>query len=88
MKVGFASLVGLEPRPLEEVVAWAAANGLQGMEVNIGPGYPVTDGESLRGHLDLDAHPVGRTGADSVPVRRRRHRADRAGADDQFADLG
>jgi sugar phosphate isomerase/epimerase len=54
MKIGFASLVGLPPIPLEESVAWAAVNGLQGMEVNIGPGYPVTDGGSLRGHLDLD----------------------------------
>lgn len=54
MKVGFASLVGLPPIPLEDSVAWAAANGLQGMEVNIGPGYPVTDGKSLHGHLDLD----------------------------------
>jgi len=54
MKVGFASLVGLPPVSLQESVAWAAANGLQGMEVNIGPGYPVTDGKSLHGHLDLD----------------------------------
>jgi sugar phosphate isomerase/epimerase len=54
MKVGFASLVGLPPIPLEEAVAWAAANGLQGMEVNVGPGYPVTDGKDLRGHLDLE----------------------------------
>lgn len=54
MKVGFASLVGLPPIPLADAVAWAAANGLQGMEVNIGPGYPVTDGGSLHGHLDLD----------------------------------
>jgi sugar phosphate isomerase/epimerase len=54
MKVGFASLVGLPPIPLEESVAWAAAKGLQGMEVNIGPGYPITDGQSLHGHLDLD----------------------------------
>ena len=54
MNVGFASLVGLEPRPLEAVVAWAAANGLQGIEVNVGAGYPVTDGKSLHGHLDLD----------------------------------
>ena len=54
MKVGFASLVGLPPISLEESVSWAAANGLQGMEVNIGPGYPVTDGGELRGHLDLD----------------------------------
>ncbi len=54
MKVGFASLVGLPPISLQESVAWAAANGLQGMEVNIGPGYPVTDGKSLHGHLDLD----------------------------------
>lgn len=55
VKVGFASLVGLEPRPLVDVVAWAAANGLQGMEVNVGPGHPVTDGGSLHGHLDLDS---------------------------------
>lgn len=54
MNVGFASLVGLPPVPLETAVAWAADNGLQGMEVNIGPGYPVTDGDALRGHLDLD----------------------------------
>jgi sugar phosphate isomerase/epimerase len=54
MKVGFASLVGLPPIPLEDAVAWAAANGLQGMEVNVGPGYPVTDGWGLRGHLDLE----------------------------------
>src|SRR4051812_29248667 len=55
MKVGFASLVGLPPISLHESVAWAAANGLQGMEVNIGPGYPITVGRSLHGHLDLDS---------------------------------
>ena len=54
MKIGFASLVGLPPIPLRESVAWAAANGLQGVEVNIGSGYPVTDDNSLHGHLDLD----------------------------------
>lgn len=52
MKVGFASLVGLPPIPLETSIQWAAANGLQGMEVNVGPVYPVTDGGSLHGHLD------------------------------------
>jgi len=54
VKVGFASLVGLPPIPLEASIAWAAGNGLQGMEVNVGPVYPVTDCASLRGHLDLD----------------------------------
>lgn len=54
VKVGFASLVGLSPISLEASVAWAVANGLQGMEVNVGPVYPITDGASLRGHLDLD----------------------------------
>ena len=54
MKIGFASLVGLPPIPLDVSVAWAAANGLQGIELNVGPGYPITDGTSLHGHLDLD----------------------------------
>ena len=54
MKVGFASLVGLPPIPLEEAVAWAAANGLQGIEVNTGPVYPFIDDGPIQGHLDLD----------------------------------
>ena len=88
MKVGFASLVGLEPRPLETVVGWAATNGLHGMEVNIGPGYPVTDGQKLRGHLDLER--ILSEGPEPVlePLRQSRDRAHRARADDQFADLG
>lgn len=54
MKVGFASLVGLPPIPLAESVAWAVANGLQGIEVNLGAVYPFTQGDSLAGHLDVD----------------------------------
>ncbi len=54
MKVGFASLVGLPPIPIEESVAWAAANGLQGIEVNTGPVYPFIADGPIQGHLDLD----------------------------------
>lgn len=53
MKVGFASLVGLPPNSIGGCGRVGGRQRLvQGMEVNIGPGYPVTD--ELHGHLDLD----------------------------------
>ena len=55
MKIGFASLVGLDPKPIEEVVAWAAANGFQSMEVNTGPTYSIIGDATYHGHLDLGA---------------------------------
>ena len=39
MKIGFASLVGVEPMPFADLVAWAGANGLDTIEVNVGSGY-------------------------------------------------
>ncbi len=53
MHIGFASLVGLEPLPLPEVVQWAAAHDFDSLEINTGPGYPPTDASGLPGHLDV-----------------------------------
>ena len=53
MKIGFASLVGVEPMPFADLVAWAGANGLDTIEVNVGSGYRPIAGASYGGHLDL-----------------------------------
>lgn len=53
LKIGFSSLVGIEPTPFPELVAWAAANGINAIEVNVGPGYAPIDGAHFPGHLDL-----------------------------------
>jgi len=55
MNIGFATLIGVEPTPFPELVAWAGANGLRALEVNIGPGYTKIDGAPFGGHLDIDA---------------------------------
>ncbi|MGB3328498.1 MAG: sugar phosphate isomerase/epimerase [Thermomicrobiales bacterium] len=53
MKIGFASLVGVEPMPFADLVAWAGANGLDTIEVNVGSGYKPIGGAAYGGHLDL-----------------------------------
>lgn len=53
MKIGFSTLVGIEPTPFAELVAWSAANGITALEVNVGPGYAPIDGADFPGHLDL-----------------------------------
>ena len=55
VRIGFASLVGVEATPFPELVGWAAANGLAAVEVNVGPGYPHIDDADFPGHLDLRA---------------------------------
>jgi sugar phosphate isomerase/epimerase len=52
MKVGFASLVGVEPIPFPELVRWSAENRLESIEVNLGPTYPTIGGARFPGHLD------------------------------------
>jgi sugar phosphate isomerase/epimerase len=52
MRIGFASLVGVEPVPFPELVRWAAGNGLESIEVNLGPTYPVIGDALFPGHLD------------------------------------
>src|SRR5690554_3598182 len=55
MKIGFASLVGVEPTPFPELVQWASGHGIHSIEVNTGPGYRPIDGTSFPGHLDVEA---------------------------------
>jgi sugar phosphate isomerase/epimerase len=54
VKIGFASLVGLEPKPLDDLVLWAGVNGFDGIEINVGSGYPAIGDASYPGHLDLE----------------------------------
>ncbi len=53
MQMGFASLVGLDPMPLPDLLAWAARHHFDSIEVNTGPGYPVIAGATYPGHLDI-----------------------------------
>jgi sugar phosphate isomerase/epimerase len=55
VKIGFASLIGVEPMPIDELVVRAADRGLAAIEVNVGPTFPKIDGASFPGHLDLQA---------------------------------
>ena len=53
MKIGFASLIGVEPMPFAELLRWSAANGLEAIEVNVGSNFPEIGGAGFPGHLDL-----------------------------------
>ncbi len=64
MQIGFATLIGVEPTPFEELVAWAGANDLRALEVNVGPGYRPIGGASFPGHLDIPA--IVANGGDEV----------------------
>jgi sugar phosphate isomerase/epimerase len=55
MKIGFASLIGVEPTPFPELVAWAGQNDLRAIEVNVGPAYKPIAGAAFPGHLDIPA---------------------------------
>src|SRR4051812_23786089 len=52
MRIGFASLVGVEPVPFPELVQWAATNSLESIEVNLGPTYAPIGDATFPGHLD------------------------------------
>ena len=53
MKLSFATLVGLDPWPIEDVIAWASKHGFDALEVSTGPGYPAIGDNTYSGHLDL-----------------------------------
>ncbi|MEZ4500553.1 MAG: hypothetical protein R2839_10870 [Thermomicrobiales bacterium] len=55
MKLSFASLVGLDPLPIQGVIAWAADHDVDGLEVNTGQAFPVIGDNHYAGHLDLEA---------------------------------
>lgn len=55
VKIGFASLIGVEPMPFAELARTAAARDLTAIEVNVGPAYRCIGGASFPGHLDLQA---------------------------------
>ena len=55
MEIGFATLIGVEPMPFEELVRRASELGLTALEVNVGPTFPGIDGADFPGHLDLEA---------------------------------
>lgn len=55
MRIGFSTLVGVEPTPFAELVEWSATNGIHLLEVNVGPGYGPIAGADFPGHLDVEA---------------------------------
>lgn len=55
MKIGFASLIGVEPTPFPELVRWAGEHDLRAIEVNVGPAFPAIGRASYGGHLDIPA---------------------------------
>ncbi|HRA47667.1 MAG TPA: sugar phosphate isomerase/epimerase [Thermomicrobiales bacterium] len=53
MKLGFASLIGTEPIPFPDLLWWAAANGFQALEVNVGSNFAPIGDATYPGHLDI-----------------------------------
>lgn len=53
MKLGFATLIGVEPMPLPDLIQWSAENGFQALEVNVGMNFAPIGDASYGGHLDL-----------------------------------
>jgi sugar phosphate isomerase/epimerase len=53
MKIGFASLIGMDPMPFPDLVRWAAANDFEALELNVGANFPPIAGASFPGHLDI-----------------------------------
>jgi sugar phosphate isomerase/epimerase len=65
MKIGFASLVGVEPMPFRDLVTWAGVNRLDAIEVNVGSGYKPIAGAPYGGHLDLAG--IAKNGPGDLP---------------------
>lgn len=66
MKIGFASLIGVEPKPFPDLVAWASANGFDAIEVNVGANFARIGDAAYPGHLDLAD--IARNGPGSLPA--------------------
>jgi sugar phosphate isomerase/epimerase len=62
VKIGFATLVGIEPVPLSDLLPQARALGLEAVEINAGPGFRPIGDAAFGGHLDLAAVARGDAG--------------------------
>ena len=65
VKIGFATLVGIEPTPLPDLLPQARKLGLEAVEINAGPGFRPIGDAGYGGHIDLAAVAGGEVG----PVR-------------------
>jgi sugar phosphate isomerase/epimerase len=65
VKIGFASLIGMEPMPFPDLVAWASANRFDAIEVNVGANFAPIGDASFPGHLDLVD--IARSGPGDLP---------------------
>jgi sugar phosphate isomerase/epimerase len=72
VKIGFASLIGMDPMPFPDLVAWAAANTFDAIEVNVGANFARIGDASFPGHLDLVD--IARNGPGDVPELLAGHR--------------
>ncbi len=54
MRIAFASLVGVEPMPLVDLVKRVAPGPVDGIELNFGPTFAPIQDATFGGHLDID----------------------------------
>ncbi len=62
MKIGVATLVGIEPMPFPALIRRAGTLGLEAVEINAGPGFRPIGDAGFGGHIDLRAAANGDTG--------------------------
>jgi sugar phosphate isomerase/epimerase len=71
MKIGFATMIGVEPMPFEEEVRKASERGLDALEVNVGSKYASEPGDGPVEHINVEA--VLQEGPDHVLEVVKRH---------------
>ena len=64
MKLGFASLIGVEPMPFADLVQWSADHAFDALEVNVGMNFPTIGDTQFHGHLDI--HRIAQEGPGEV----------------------
>jgi sugar phosphate isomerase/epimerase len=57
--VGFASMIGIQPQPLRDLLAAAGRHELSHVEVNCGPTFPAIGEADFGGHLDAERFDSG-----------------------------
>jgi sugar phosphate isomerase/epimerase len=71
VKLGFASLIGIEPAPFCDIVQWAAEHEFTAIEVNVGSSFPAIGTAAFSGHLNIAA--IVRDGPGEIPELLARH---------------